>query len=269
MDKQIGFIGTGNMAKAIIGGLINSHVVQPNQVVAFNRSFAKAEALQQAYQIRAVKSAKEAVEGSDIVIICVKPNMVHAVLSELIRFLGENSIIVSIAAGVTFSMMETVVGKNRKIIRAMPNTPALVDEGMTSLTANHSVTADELNDVQIIFNSFGKSEVVSESLIHAVVGVSGSSPAYAFMFIEAMADAAVLAGMPRDQAYRFAAQSLLGSAKMVLETGMHPGTLKDMVCSPGGTTIEAVKMLEARGLRAAVIDGIGACVEKSIKMSQE
>lgn len=269
MNKQIGFIGTGNMAKAIIAGLINSHVVQPNQVVAFNRTFAKAEALQQTYQIQAAKSAKEAVEGSEIVIIGVKPNMVHSVLSELIGLLGENSIIVSLAAGVTLEMMEAVVGKNRKIVRAMPNTPAFVEEGMTSLTLNHNVTADELADVQTIFNSFGKSEVVPESLIHAVVGASGSSPAYAFMFIEAIADAAVLAGMPREQAYRFAAQSLLGSAKMVLETDTHPGALKDRVCSPGGTTIEAVKILEDRGFRAAVIDAVTACVEKSIKMSQE
>lgn len=269
MNKRIGFIGTGNMAKAIIGGLINSHVVQPNQVVAFNRTFAKAEALQQTYQIQAVKSAKEAVEGSNIVVIGVKPNTIHMVLSELIGMLHDDCIVVSIAAGVTLEMMETVIGKNRKIVRAMPNTPAFVEEGMTSLTPNNNVTADELADVQTIFNSFGKCEVVPESLIHAVVGVSGSSPAYAFMFIEAMADAAVLAGMPREQAYRFAAQSLLGSAKMVLETGMHPGALKDMVCSPGGTTIEAVKMLEERGFRAAVIDGIGACVEKSIEMSQE
>ena len=151
----------------------------------------------------------------------------------------------------------------------MPNTPALVGEAMSALCVNQNVTPEELKEVQALFNSFGKSEVISESLMDAVIGVSGSSPAYVDMFIEAMADAAVADGMPRAQAYKFAAQSVYGSAKMVLETGKHPGELKDAVCSPAGTTIEAVAALEAGGFRNTVISAQRACSQKSRDMSAE
>jgi pyrroline-5-carboxylate reductase len=148
----------------------------------------------------------------------------------------------------------------------MPNTPALVLEGCTGVCAGEHVTQEELEQVLVLLRAFGTAEVIPERIMDAVIGVSGSSPAYVFLFIEAMADGAVAAGMPRAQAYRFAAQAVLGSAKMVLETGMHPGALKDMVCSPGGTTIEAVKVLEEKGLRAAVMDAMEACVEKARKL---
>ena len=156
-----------------------------------------------------------------------------------------------------------------KVVRAMPNTPALIGEGMSALCANDLVTAEELTEVKSFFDSFGKSEIVPESLMDAVVGVSGSSPAYVYLFIEAMADAAVADGMPRSQAYKFAAQSVLGAAKMVLETGKHPGELKDAVCSPGGTTIEAVQALEAGGFRNTVITAQRTCSKKSHDMSKE
>ena len=145
----------------------------------------------------------------------------------------------------------------------MPNTPALVGEGMTGVCANDLVTEEELQLVLTLLKSFGRAEVVPEYLMDTVTGVSGSSPAYVFLFLEALADAAVAEGMPRKQAYEFAAQSVLGSAKMLLETGMHPGELKDMVCSPGGTTIEAVAVLEREKLRSAVIDATRACIRKS------
>ena len=150
----------------------------------------------------------------------------------------------------------------------MPNTPALVGEGMTSISPNKNINEEELNLVKFIFDALGKSEIVDEKLIDAVIGASGSSTAYAFMFIEAIADGAVLAGMPRDKAYKFAAQGVLGAAKMVLETDKHPGELKDMVCSPGGTTIEAVKVLEENNFRGAVIKAVEACVNKSREMSK-
>lgn len=145
----------------------------------------------------------------------------------------------------------------------MPNTPALVGEGMTGVCANDLVTEEELQLVLTLLKSFGRAEVVPEYLMDTVTGVSGSSPAYVFLFLEALADAAVAEGMPRKQAYEFAAQSVLGSAKMLLETGMHPGELKDMVCSPGGTTIEAVAVLERENLRSAVIDATRTCIRKS------
>ena len=153
-----------------------------------------------------------------------------------------------------------------KFVRCMPNTPALVGEGCTGVCAGEDVEAGELQQIITLLEAFGKAYVVPERLMDVVVGVSGSSPAYVFLFIEAMADEAVAAGMPRRQAYDFAAQAVLGSAKMVLETGKHPGELKDMVCSPGGTTIEAVKVLEEKGFRAAVMDAMEACIEKSSKL---
>ena len=153
-----------------------------------------------------------------------------------------------------------------KLIRCMPNTPALVLEGCTGVCAEENVTEEDMEQVLALLRSFGIASVVPERLMDVVVGVSGSSPAYVFMFIEAMADEAVAAGMPRKQAYEFAAQSVLGSARMVLETGRHPGELKDMVCSPGGTTIQAVKVLEEKGMRAAVMDAMDACIEKSKSM---
>ena len=177
-------------------------------------------------------------------------------------------LIVMIAAGQTIAVNEARFGRNIKIVRAMPNTPALVGEGMAALCANSYVTGEEKDEVREIFESFGKAEFVAENMMDVVAGVSGSSPAYVYMFIEALADGAVLQGMPRQQAYTFAAQAVLGSARMVLETGMHPGALKDMVCSPGGTTIEAVASLEQDGLRAAVIRAVDVCTEKSKAMSK-
>ena len=174
--------------------------------------------------------------------------------------------IVSIAAGKTIAAIEDSFGKPVKLVRAMPNTPALVGEAMSALCVNQNVTPEELKEVQALFNSFGKSEVISESLMDAVIGVSGSSPAYVYMFIEALADGAVKYGLPRAKAYQMAAQTVLGSAKMVLETGKHPGQLKDEVCSPGGTTIAGVSALEEWGFRNAVIKAEDASYEKGRKM---
>ncbi len=185
------------------------------------------------------------------------------VLSEITSSLNKDSLVVSIAAGVTLDQLARALGHDRKIIRAMPNTPSLVNAGMTSVTPNALVTPEDTADVLNIFRCFGEAEVIAEAMIHPVVGVSGSAPAYVFMFIEAMADAAVQGGMPRAQAYKFAAQAVMGSAKMVLDTGKHPGELKDMVCSPGGTTIEAVRVLEERGFRSSVIEAMIKCMEQS------
>lgn len=268
MEKKIGFIGCGNMGKAILGGLIASGQVQPGQIWVFTPSPDKVAALHDEYGINAAQSAQEVAQVADIVFGAVKPNIMIKVLSDVASSLNKDTLVVSIAAGVTLDQLARALGHDRKIIRTMPNTPSLVNAGMTSVTANALVTEEDIADVLGIFRSFGAAEVVYESMIHPVVGVSGSAPAYVFMFIEAMADAAVLGGMPRAQAYRFAAQAVMGSAKMVLETGKHPGELKDMVCSPGGTTIEAVKVLEEKGFRAAVIDAIQACMAKSDALSK-
>ena len=255
MEKKIGFIGCGNMGKAILGGLIASGQVLPGQIWVYTPSPDKVAALHDEYGINAAESAQEVAQVADIVFGAVKPNIMIKVLSEITSSLNKETLVVSIAAGVTLDQLARALGHDRKIVRAMPNTPSLV-------------TTEDVVDVLNIFRCFGEAEVIAESMIHPVVGVSGSAPAYVFMFIEAMADAAVLGGMPRAQAYKFAAQAVMGSAKMVLETGKHPGELKDMVCSPGGTTIEAVRVLEERGFRAAVIEAMVKCMEKSEKLSK-
>jgi pyrroline-5-carboxylate reductase len=268
MNKTIGFIGCGNMAKAMIGGIVKSKLVSPNMINTSNLSQSKLDAVKSEFKVNTTTNSREVVKNSAIVIVAVKPNVYDEVLESVKDLIDNKKIIVTIAAGKTIASVEKVIGNDKKIIRTMPNTPALVNEGMSALCKNQNITDEELNIVKTIFDSFGKSEVVEEYLIDAVIGVSGSAPAYVFMFIEAMADAAVAAGMPRPQAYKFASQAVMGSAKMVLESGKHPGELKDMVCSPGGTTIEAVKTLEEKGLRNAVIKAIEDCIEKSKEMSK-
>ncbi len=268
MNKKIGFIGCGNMAKAMIGGIVKSKLISPNMINVSNLNQSALDAVNSEFKVNTTTDSRDVVKNSDIVIVAVKPNVYDGVLESVKDLVDNKKIIVTIAAGKTIAAVENVIGSDKKIIRTMPNTPALVNEGMSALCKNQNITDEELNIVKTIFDSFGKSEVVGEYLIDAVIGVSGSAPAYVFMFIEAMADAAVAAGMPRSQAYKFASQAVMGSAKMVLESGKHPGELKDMVCSPGGTTIEAVKTLEEKGLRNAVIKAMEDCIEKSKEMSK-
>lgn len=252
------------MASAIIGGVIKSGLYSPEDIIASDKSEVFVAAKGKELWINTTTDNKS-VAKSEVVLLCVKPAFLYDVISEIKDSVGENTLIVSIAAGQSIEKISTAFGKSVKLVRVMPNTPALVGEGMAAV-AHNGVTEAELKKATDIFASCGKAEVVSESLMDAVTAVSGSSPAYVFMFIEAMADAAVRAGMPRDKAYTFAAQAVKGSAEMVLETGMHPGVLKDQVCSPSGTTIEAVAVLEEKGVRSALMEAMNACVEKSKSM---
>ncbi|MEG1310563.1 MAG: pyrroline-5-carboxylate reductase [Romboutsia sp.] len=265
---KIGFIGAGNMASSMIGGIVNSKLVNTNDIIASAKSEETLHRVSNRFNINVTKESREVVEKSDIIVVAVKPNIYDIVLKEIYDLINDKKIIVTIAAGKSIENIEKIIGNDKKIIRTMPNTPALVNEGMSALCPNKNICEKDLEIVKSIFGSFGKSEVVEEYLIDAVIGASGSSPAYVFMFIEAMADACVLNGMPRNKAYKFCAQGVLGAAKMVLETGTHPGQLKDMVCSPGGTTIEAVRVLEEEGMRGSIIKAIGACIEKSKEMSK-
>lgn len=260
---RLGFIGCGNMASAIIGGILHKGMAKKEEVMA---SATKETTIQKAKSdlgIQVTLDNHEVVKWADVLVLAVKPQFMDAMLAEIKADLRDDQLIVSIAAGKTIAWYEERIGADKKIIRTMPNTPALVGEGMTGVTANDHVTNEELTKICELLESFGKAQIVPEHLLDVVVGVSGSSPAYVFMFIEAMADAAVAAGMPRSQAYEFAAQAVLGSAKMVLETKKHPGELKDMVCSPGGTTIEAVCVLEKLGMRSSVMEAMKACIDKS------
>ena len=209
---------------------------------------------------------EEAAAFADVLFLSVKPQYYENVIKEIASVTDAEKIIVAMAPGKTLGWLAETFGKKLKIIRTMPNTPAMVGEGMMALCPNEQIDASDLSAVRDICSGFANTEIVPESLMDVVTSVSGSSPAYVFMFIEAMADAAVADGMPRGAAYKFAAQTVLGSAKMVLDTGMHPGELKDMVCSPGGTTIEAVRVLEEKGFRSAVIEAMKACTRKAREM---
>ena len=192
--------------------------------------------------------------------------MYKSVVEEIKSELTEDKLIITIAAGISIENMEEWLGDDLKIIRTMPNTPALVGQAMSAVCPNKNVSEEELKYCINIFESFGECEVLEEKYFDGFIAVAGSSPAYVFMFIEAMADGAVKLGIPRAKAYKMAAQSVLGSAKMVLETGKHPGELKDMVCSPAGTTIDAVVELEKLGFRNSVIQAMDKCAEKSKNM---
>ena len=260
---KIGFIGCGNMAQAMIGGIIAKGAALPEEIIASRRNKSALEEIKSAYGICTAVSNAEAAKNSEIIVLSVKPYMYEAVINEIKPFVNESSIIVTVAPGKSLEWLKDRFGFDAKIVRTMPNTPALVGEGMTAVVPNEFIGESDLDRVMDMLGSFGKTQIVPESTMGAVTAVSGSSPAYVFMFIEAMADAAVAEGMARDAAYKFAAQSVLGSAKMVLDTGKHPGELKDMVCSPGGTTIAAVRVLEEKGMRSSIMEAMIACAEKA------
>lgn len=263
---KLGFIGTGNMASAIMGGVIKNNIFAANEIIGSDLLAVGREKVQNQFGINVTASNKEVVEQAEVFVLSVKPQFYAEVIAEIKDSVREDQIVITIAPGKTLAWLEEQFGKQVKIVRTMPNTPAMVGAGMTAAVPNAHLTQEEIDYVKTILESFGRVEFVPERLMDVVVSTSGSSPAYVYMMIEAMADAAVSGGMPRPQAYQFAAQAVLGSAKMVLEIGMHPGALKDMVCSPGGTTIEAVRTLEALGFRSSIIEAMKVCEEKSKTM---
>lgn len=263
---KLGFIGTGNMASAIMGGIIGKNIIPAEEIIGADLFAPGRERVKAQFGINVTDSNKEVVDNAEVIILSVKPQFYEDVINQIKGDIKENQIVITIAPGKTLAWLAEKFGKDVKIVRTMPNTPAMVGEGMTAMCPNEHLTEEEVAYVKSLLESFSRVEIVAERLMDVVVSVSGSSPAYVFMFIEAMADAAVADGMPRAQAYQFAAQAVLGSAKMVLETGKHPGELKDMVCSPGGTTIEAVRVLEEKGLRSAVIEAMKACTDIAKKM---
>jgi pyrroline-5-carboxylate reductase len=268
MNNKIGFIGCGNMASAMIKGIIKSGLIKAENIIASDPDIEKLNDMKNETDIKITDNNLEIAKFSNILVLSVKPNKYKDVIEEIRESISENTIIVTIAAGIALDKTEEYLGRDMKVVRTMPNTPALVGEGMSALSHNRNVNEAELNIIVDIFKCFGKVEVVEESYIDTITALTGSSPAYVYMFIEALADGAVLKGLPRAKAYTMAAQAVYGSAKMVLETGRHPGQLKDDVCSPGGTTIEAVYSLEKNGLRAAVIEAMDKCIEKAKTMNK-
>ena len=254
---NIGIIGTGNMG----GALMDAFASGGHHMRACNHTREKLEAVCARTGAAPANTNLEAIHGADLILLAVKPMAMDGVLAEIREHVKPDQIIVSIAVGLTLEYYARALGTDKKLVRAMPNTPAAVQAGMTAFTFGENVTAAEQAQVLSLFSLAGETAVLPERRMNAVSALTGSGPAYVYMFIEAMADGACYAGIPRAQAYRLAAQAVLGSAKMVLETGKHPGVLKDEVCSPGGTTIRAVAELEKHGLRSALMEAIRVCTE--------
>ncbi len=261
MDK-IGFIGMGNMGGAILEGLLK--IYAPERMVFTDVLKDKREEVTEKTGVPHTATNRECAQQAKFLILAVKPQYFTPVFEDIRQILTQDQVIISLAPGISIATITERLGGNVRVVRVMPNTPALLGEGMTGVSYDPAVyTAEEKAGIEAIFTSCGRIELVEEGLMDAVCCVSGSSPAYVYMFIEALADSGVKYGLPRRAAYTMAAQTVLGSAKMILETGKHPGQLKDEVCSPGGTTIAGVSALEEHGFRNAVIKAADACWEKA------
>ena len=263
---KIGFIGLGNMAKAMVNGMLEKGIAGKEDIIGSAKTEATRKAVAEKWGIETIADNSEVAKRADVIILAIKPQFFAEVLPAIKKEIKEDAIVLSIAAGKSVEEIGTLLGRKNKIARCMPNTPALVGEGCSAVCFNEEINGEEKELCMKLLGSFGLVQEVPEKLMDAFTGISGCSPAYVFMFIEALADGGVAAGLPRKQAYAFAAQAVMGSAKLMLETGMHPGELKDMVCSPGGATIEAVRILEEQGLRGIVMDAVKAAVDKSQKM---
>ena len=261
----IGFIGAGNMGYAMIQG---AQKVFQNAIVYTDISNTQCERVKLKTGMDYLESNQDVIDHADIIVLAIKPQYYTEVLMAVT--IPSDRIVISIAPGMTIEFVSAFINGNPKVVRAMPNTPALIGEGMSGIAFGQAnFSEEEKKAVMDLFSSFGKAKEVPEKLMNVVVPLSGSSPAYVFMFIEAMADAAVAQGMPRNTAYEMAAQSVLGAAKMIIETQEHPGSLKDQVCSPGGTTIAAVRSLEKNGFRSAVIEAMMTCYEKAVSFNKK
>jgi len=262
----IGFIGLGNMAKAMINGMLEKGIATKEELIGSAKTEATREAVAKKWGIKTFADNSEVAKKADVLVLAVKPQFFAEVIPTIKKEIKDDAIVLSIAAGKSLEEIEKLLGSKNKIVRCMPNTPALVGEGCSAVCFHQEVNDDEKELCMKLLGSFGMIQEIPEKLMDAFTGVSGCSPAFVFMFIEALADGGVAAGLPRKQAYAFAAQAVMGSAKLMLQTGMHPGELKDMVCSPGGTTIEGVRVLEEQGMRGALMDAVKAAVDKSQKM---
>ena len=265
---SIGFLGAGKMATALAKGFIRAGLVTPKEVIASDVSEAACAAFAKETGAKTTAFNPDVAKFASVLILAVKPHQVSEALTEIRDTLSEKHLIISIAAGITIAKLEASLGEDARVIRVMPNTPALVNSSATGFALGKSAGAADAEIATQLFSSVGVAFQVKEALLDAVTGLSGSGPAYVYLFIEALSDGGVAAGLPRDIATKLAAQTVLGAAKMVLETGQHPGVLKDMVTSPGGTTIEGIHELEKGKLRGTVMSAVRAAADKSKKLGQ-
>lgn len=263
----LGFIGAGNMAEAIIAGIIRRELFAPGDIIAFDIAPQRMEAMTTRFGIVAAGSLEDVASSAATIILAVKPGVVQTVVRPLKEHV-KGKLVISIAAGVSIASIQALIGPEARVIRVMPNTPALVMEGVSCLACSQTCLDTDRDLALGIFGGVGMCLELDEVLINAVTGLSGSGPAYGFLFIEALADGGVRAGLPRDVALKLAAATVKGAAALVLSTGKHPGDLKDMVASPGGTTIEGLAVLESRGFRSAVMDAVFAAYQKAAGMDK-
>jgi pyrroline-5-carboxylate reductase len=267
-SSNIGFLGAGKMATALAKGFVRAEIVFPAEIIASDPHDAARKSFANELGAKAVASNVEVAKFANVLILATKPDQVAAVLEEISGVFTKNHLLISIAAGVTLSKLENNLPAGARVIRVMPNTPALVGAGASAFALGKSATTANGELAKKLLSAVGIALQVKENLLDAVTGLSGSGPAYVYQFIEALSDGGVAAGLPRDIATKLAAQTVLGGAKMVLETGQHPGALKDQVTSPGGTTIEGLHQLEKGKLRATIMSAVRAAAEKSKKMGQ-
>jgi len=266
INKKIAFLGGGNMAEALIKGVLAAHTVNFDQVTATDVSEARLVHLRNTHGIGSRKNNREAVAASDSIILCVKPQAIDTVLAEIAPETGGGKLVISIAAGITIGRIEAALAPGTRVVRVMPNTPALVLAGAAGLSRGTNATDADMAVAREIFGSIGRAVEVDEKLMDAVTGLSGSGPAYVFTVIEALADGGVKVGIPRPLALELAAQTVFGSAKMVLETKEHPAKLRDMVTSPGGTTIAGMHEIEKGKLRATLISAVEAATKRGSEL---
>ncbi len=266
MSKKIGFIGSGNMARAMIKGIITSNEYNVEDIFVSNVNKASLIEVESLFNVKTTTDNANIARNCDIIFICVKPNKYEYVCKSIDAFVDEHKIIVSISPGQSIEVVSKYFTENVKVFSSMPNTPSKVLAGMSAVCPPKNATLDEVSQVLSIFNCFGQAEIIDESLMNAVIAVSGSSPAFIYILIEAMADQAVAFGMSRKSALKFASSAVLGSAKMVLEDSDHVAKLKDNVCSPGGTTIKGVLKLEETGFRSSIQQAMQEVFNKANKM---
>jgi pyrroline-5-carboxylate reductase len=269
LGQTIAFLGAGNMAEALVKGLLRAGVAAPGEILCTDRRPERGPELVGAYGVRFTKSNVEAAREAGIVVLSVKPQVMNKLLDEIAPALDASKLVISIAAGVPIAAIERKVGHGVRIVRTMPNTPALVGAGATALSPGEHATEADLAQARALFEAVGKAVVVDEVLLDAVTGLSGSGPAYIFLIIEALSDAGVKVGLARATSQELAAQTVLGSAKLLLETGEHPGRLKDQVTSPGGTAIAGLHTLEAGGLRTTLMNAVEAATRRSHELGKK
>lgn len=269
IEERIGFIGIGNMGEALLKGIINSGLIPPKRIFASDVNIEKLKNLSNELGINAVDNNHDLVDSSDIILIALKPDIVSKVLSQINANLIQPKWCISIAAGVTISTIENLLQTGTPVVRVMPNTPAMVSEGMTAISPGTNANEEHLGKAKQIFQAVGKAIVLQEKLMDVVTALSGSGPAFVFLMIEAFADAGVQLGLSRSDASLMATQTFLGSSKMVLETQEHPAVLKNKVTSPGGTTAAGLYELERNGIRSAIIDAVVAATNRSRQLSSD